>query len=215
MRNQPRALVGLSLLPALACTGPQSRPEMKQENLVSQPSKPSAPSPSVSPSAPSAPSQAPGCSATLRLDSQLADGARMVAVLRNDGPAPIHLLQADRMPYVLVEGTDQIVLAWSIQPLPEDRDLGMIQPLDTVEIPAGGEVRREASLRLPLQVSTHVRGPERYTGQLPATVKVVAEFGLVQQALDPKARHRQSYPALLADQRTCRTAAVAVTFGKP
>lgn len=181
---------------------------MKQENVVSQPSQPSAPSQPTQP-------PAPGCSATLSVDSQLADGVRMVAVLRNAGPAPLHLLQSARMPYVLVEGTDQIVLAWSIQPLPEGLDLGMIEALDTVEIPAGGEIRRDASLRLPLQVSTHVRGPERYPHQLPATVKVVAEFGLVPQALDPKARHRQNYAALLADQRTCRTAAVTVTFGTP
>lgn len=179
----------------------------------------------MSPTPPPTPSQPPpsqptqpsamGCSATLSVDSQLADGVRVVAVLRNDGTAPLHLLQAPRMPYVLVEGTDQIVLAWSIQPLPEDLDLGGIEPLDTVEVPAGGEIRREASLRLPLQVSSHVRGPARYPQPLPATVRVVAEFGLVSQALDPKARHRQSYPALLADQRTCRSAAVPVTLGKP
>ena len=70
-------------------------------------------------------------------------------------------------------------------------------------------------LRLPLQVSSHVRGPERYPHQLPARVKVVAEFGLVPQPLDPKARQRQNYTALLTEQRTCRTAAVTVTFSKP
>jgi len=182
---------------------------MKQENVVSQPSQP----PALS--QPSTPSQAPGCSATLRVEAQQADGVRMVAVLRNDGPAPVHVLQAQRMPYVLVEGTDQIVFAWSIQPIPADVDLGAIEVLDTVEIPAGGELRRDASLRLPLEVSTHLRGPQRYPGQLPATVKVVAEFGVVHQALDPKARHRQSYTALLADQRACRTQPVTVTLGKP
>jgi hypothetical protein len=212
MSNQARVLVGLALLPALACTSQYSESKMKQENSVTQSSQPSA---SSQPVQPSTSRPVPGCSATLSLDSQLADGVRMVAVLRNAGPAPLHLLQAVRMPYVLVEGTDQIVLAWSIQPVPENLDLGAIEALDTVEIPAGGEVRRDASLRLPLQVSTHVRGPGRYPGQLLATVKVVAEFGLVSQALDPKARHRQNYTALLADQRTCRTTAVTVTFGKP
>lgn len=212
MRHYARVLVGLALLPALACTGRQSKSEMKQENPVSQSSHPSVPS---QPAPGSASSQAPGCSATLTLEAQLADGARMVAVLRNGGPAPLHLLQSERMPYVLVEGTDQIVLAWSIQPVPEDIDVGGIGVLDTVEVPAGGEVRREAVVRLPLQVSTHVRGPARYPGQLPSTVKVVAEFGLVSQALDPKARHRQNYTALLADQRICRAAAVTVTLGKP
>lgn len=178
---------------------PTPPPTPSQQTPLSQPTQPSA----------------VGCSATLSVDSQLADGVRVIAVLHNGGTAPLHLLQAPRMPYVLVEGTDQIVLAWSIQPLPEDLDLGGIEPLDTVEVPAGGEIRREASLRLPLQVSSHVRGPARYPHPLPATVRVVAEFGLVSQALDPKARHRQSYPALLADQRTCRSAPVMVTLGKP
>lgn len=212
MSNQARVLAGVALLSAVACTRPQSRSDTTQENAVSQPPPSTSSQPAV---APPAPASAPGCTATLSVDSQLADGVHLVAVLRNAGPAPLHLLQAARMPYVLVEGGDQIVLAWSIQPLPEDLDLGAIEVLDTVEVPAGGEIRREAALRLPLQVSSHVRGPARYPHTLPATVKVVAEFGLVSQALDPGARHRQSYPALLADQRTCRTAAVAVTLTKP
>lgn len=139
----------------------------------------------------------------------------MVVVIRNTGSTSLHLLQATRMPYVQIEGADQIVLAWSIQPPPEDRDLGMIEPLDTVEVPAGGELRREATLRLPLQISSHVRGPQRYAKPLPEHASVVAELGFVSHALDPKTRHRQSYPALLADQRTCRTPAVTVALATP
>src|SRR5262249_27725954 len=75
------------------------------------------------------------------------------------------------------------------------------------------ELRREATVRLPLEVSTHLRAPSRYAGPLPATVKLVAEFGLVAQALDPKERHRQSYTRLVAAQRTSRAPAVAVTTG--
>jgi len=176
---------------------------------VSQPSQP------PQPSQPLAPSQTPDCSATLRVDSQLADGVRVVATLRNEGPAPLHVLQSERMPNVLVEEPDQIVLAWSIQPVPANLDPGLIQMPDTVEVPAGTEVRREASLRRPLQVSTHLFSPHLYPGPLPETVKVVAEFGLVPQAVDPKQRHHQNYSALIASQRTCRTAAVTVSLGKP
>jgi hypothetical protein len=215
MHHSARSLAGLVLLAVLACTSRQATSEITKENRVSQPSPPSPASPPSPPSPPAAGSPGPACSAALRVDAQTADGVRLVASLRNDGAGPVYLLQSERMPYVAVEGSDQIVLAWSIQPIPAGVNLGGIQPLATVEVPVGSEVRREASLRLPLQVSTHLRSPQPYPGSLPATVKVVAEFGLVAQALDPTQRHRQSYRALLADQRICRTAPVSVTLGKP
>ncbi|HEX3760102.1 MAG TPA: hypothetical protein VHW23_15405 [Kofleriaceae bacterium] len=188
---------------------------------MSQPSPPSqappAPpsDPASAPASPAAGSPAPACSAALRVDAQTAGGVRVVASLRNDSPAPVYLLQSERMPYAAVEGADQIVLAWSIQPVPAGVNPGGIQPLATVEIAAGAELHREALLRFPLQVSTHLRGPDPYPGALPDTVKLVAEFGLVAQPLDPAQRHRQSYRALVADQRTCRTAPVTVTVRKP
>lgn len=215
--HPPARIAGLALLPMLACTSRQATSELTKENRVSQPSPPSQAPPAPSPSSPASPaagSSAPACSAALRIDAQTADGVRVVASLRNDGPAPVYLLQSERMPYIAVEGADQIVLGWSIQPVPAGVNPGGIQPLATVEVAAGAEVHREASLRFPLQVSTHLRGPQPYPGSLPDTVNVVAEFGLVAQALDPAQRHRQSYRALVADQRICRTAPVSVTVRK-
>jgi hypothetical protein len=212
MHHLARSLVGLALLPVLACTNRQVASESTKENHVSPPSQASPPSP-PSPSATGSPG--PACSATLVVDTQTAGVVRLVASLRNDSAGPVYLLQSDAMPYVAVEGPDQIVLGWSIQPIPAGVNPGGIQPLATVEIAAGSELRRETSLRLPLQVSTHLRSPQPYSGSLPATVKVVAEFGLIAQALDPAQRHRQSYRALVAEQRTCRTAPASVTLGKP
>lgn len=214
MHHVARLFAGLAVLSVFACTSRQATSEITKENRVSQPSLPSQASPPP-PSPPAAGSPGLPCSAALRVDAQTADGVRLVASLRNDGAGPVYLLQSERMPYVMVEGSDQVVLAWSVQPIPAGVNLGSIQPLATVEVPAGAEVRREASLRLPLQVSTHLRSPQPYPGSLPATVNVVAEFGMIAQALDPTQRHRQSYRALLADQRICRTAPVSVTLGKP
>jgi hypothetical protein len=202
-------LVGLALVAATACSSHPSATDLKQENRVSQPTQPSAPA------QPAPPAPAPDCSASLRVESQSPAGVRLVATLRNGGSAPVHLLRSSRMPYVVVEEPDRIVVAWSIQPIPEDLDLGGIEPLDTAELAAGDEVRREATLQLPLQVSTHLRGPHRHEGTLPRTLEVVAEFGLVPDALDPKARHRQNYPALVASQRTCRSPALSVDLGAP
>lgn len=212
MHHPARSLAGLALLPVLACTNRQVTSEITKENHVSQPSPPSQASP---PSPPATGSPGSACSATLVVDTQTAAGVRLVASLRNDGAGPVYLLQSDLMPYVAVEGPDQIVMGWSIQPIPAGVNLGGIQPLATVEIPAGSELRRETLLRFPLQVSTHLRSPQPYPGSLPATVKVVAEFGLIAQALDPAQRHRQSYRALVAEQRTCRTASVSMTLGTP
>ena len=145
----------------------------------------------------------------------MTDGVSVTATLRNGGAAAVQLLQSTRMPYVIVEGPDQIVLAWSIQAIPPDVDVGSIEPLATVEIAAGSEIQRDVTLRLPLQVSTHLRSAHSHPSPLPRTVKVVAEFGLVPDALDPSQRHRQNYTALVASQRTCRSPAVTVTLPAP
>jgi hypothetical protein len=195
-----RFLVPVLLLSVPACTTRQSKSETTKENRVSDSSQ------SAPPAAP-APAGASACSATLK-----ADGGRLVATVRNDGPAPVYLLQSDRMPYVIVEGADQVVLAWSIQPVPTDRDLGAIATLATVAVAPGTELQRDAALRAPLQVSDHFSGPHAHAGALPATVKVVAEFGVIDEALDPAQRHRQNYPSLVSRQRTCRSAPVTVTL---
>ena len=168
----------------------------------------SQPSPPPPPSAGSP----PDCAASLRVGAPTADGVSVTVTLHNASAAPLQLLQSTRMPYVIVEAPDQIVLAWSIQPIPPDLDLGGVEPLATVEIAAGSDLQRDATLRMPLQVSTHLSSAHPHPSPLPRTVKVVAEFGLVPEPLDPSQRHRQNYTALVDSQRTCRSAAVTVTL---
>jgi hypothetical protein len=221
--------LGLALLASLmTLAGGCSRPAAK-ENPVSNPSSTSsssssspagtgsAPSVAAAPTPDSGAAAAPAgadCSVTVEADPATADGVRVTAIVRNRGSAPLYLLDGERMPYQRVEG-DRLVVGWSIQPVPDDLDVGAIAPLATVELAAGAELRREARVGLPLQVSSHLRSPSAHAGALPPTLALIVEIGVIDAPLDPAQRHRQSYPRLVAAQRTCQSAPVAVTLPRP
>lgn len=160
-----------------------------------------------------APAEPLSCRAELKVVSSSAAGVQLAATLHNEGGAPLYLLHSKHMPYVLVPKSDEVVVAYSIQPLPTDRDLGSIATLDTVEVAPHGQLQREVTLKLPLQTSSHFSSAAPYRGELAATVQVTVEFGLIGSALDPRQRHRQVYRQELAAQRLCRSPPVAVQLG--
>lgn len=137
------------------------------------------------------------------------DGTPAVAVhcvARNISDRVVHVFDGKRMPYLLAEGGALVVLH-GMHPLPQDRDLNLVQIPTTRPLAAGEALTFEAALQ-PLQLHGHYGdepSPPRH-----GPVKVVCRIAHGATPIEAADQSRLSIDALLAWQALEASPAVVV-----
>ena len=150
------------------------------------------------------PNQTFSIEVSVRGDGTPAAAVRCVA--RNVSDHAVHVFDARRMPYLLDEEGALVVLH-GVHPLPQDRDLNLIQIPTTRPLAAGESLAFEAALH-PLQLHGHYGdepSPPRH-----GPVKVVCRIAHGATPIDAAAQRQLSIQTLLEWQTLESSAAVVV-----
>ena len=143
---------------------------------------------------------------SLSLVDRSSRGVRLRYAIENQGPDTVHLLRAERMPYVIVSAPDRILLAFSVQAPDPKVDYIAFDIPTTMPLAPQGRHEEEFTLQLPLQTQDHFSLPHPYPGPLADPAQLLVEVGYIPWAIGKKERPRQSYPAIVKAQQLCTSA---------
>jgi hypothetical protein len=146
------------------------------------------------------------------------DGTPAVSItIENTSDIPLHLFDSVRLPYLLEEG-DELVILYGVNPPDPKVSYFMIEIPTTKVLPPGHRLEDEVSLT-PLRLGDHYSLPRERNSAVArhgaVTVRCTVGWGTTPILPAPEERHVRNIQELLAWQQLSRSAPVQVQLPGP